>query len=170
MSDFNFSDALERARSRWDERPSARRVRKDRGQGRLAPEVQAELSRLLLGLERPPMTAVLRQLRQHCAERGLRPPARATLYAALDTLPVAGYEIASLPDAVRATLHNLSPSGRVPGPQLAFHCFNYGTLPAMSWAAGLPWLTLLQASRKRGWRPGSQGVLEAVLAARRITR
>ncbi|HEV8240093.1 MAG TPA: hypothetical protein VGS57_12050 [Thermoanaerobaculia bacterium] len=84
------------------------------------------------------------------------------------TTPAGSYSIAGLPAAVRATLYNLSDTGEVPGHQLAFYCFNYGGLEAMSFAAGLPWLALYQAARMRGWRPRSRGLLAAVLDAREI--
>jgi hypothetical protein len=54
----------------------------------------------------------------------------------------------------------------VPGHQLAFYCFNYGSLGAISYAAGLPWLDLYQARRMRGWRPRSFGLLLAVMRRR----
>jgi hypothetical protein len=47
-----------------------------------------------------------------------------------------------------------------------FYCLNYGSLAAMSFAAGLPWLDLHQARHLRGWRPRSRGLLDAVLRAR----
>ena len=57
----------------------------------------------------------------------------------------------------------------VPGHQLAFYCFNYGTSDVMSFAAGLPWLDLYQAAHLRGWWPRSRGLLDASLRARRIS-
>jgi hypothetical protein len=54
----------------------------------------------------------------------------------------------------------------VPGHQLAFYCFDYGSLAAISFAAGLPWLDLYQARRMRGWRPRSFGLLAAVMRRR----
>ncbi|HVS12347.1 MAG TPA: hypothetical protein VMV46_00345 [Thermoanaerobaculia bacterium] len=73
-----------------------------------------------------------------------------------------------LPAPVRESLYNLSEDGTVPGHQLAFHCFNYGSLQAMSFAAGLPWLALYQAARLPGWRPRSKGLLDAILRTRGI--
>jgi hypothetical protein len=102
-------------------------------------------------------------------KRGWRPPARATLYAALATLEGSRYEIACLPPGVRAALYNLAPESVVPGHQLAFYCFNYGSLAAMSFAAGLPWLDLYQAGRTRGWRSRSRGLLVATLRARKAS-
>lgn len=86
----------------------------------------------------------------------------------MDTAPTPPYRIEALKPAVRETLYNLPEAGDVPGHQLAFHCFNYGSTEAMSFAAGMPWLALFQAARLRGWRPRSRGLLEAVLKARRI--
>ena len=71
--------------------------------------------------------------------------------------------MATLPTPVVDALYNIAPDGRVPGHQLAFHCFNYGSLGAISYAAGLPWLDLYQARRMRGWRPRSFGLLLAVM-------
>ena len=98
----------------------------------------------------------------------MRAPSRATLYQLMATTPPASQSIAELPPAVRAALYNLSDSGEVPGHQLAFYCFNYGGIEAMSFAAGLPWLALYQAARMRGWRARSRGLLAAVLSARGI--
>jgi hypothetical protein len=83
-------------------------------------------------------------------------------------LPARSYRIEDLPPHVRETLYNLPATGEVPGHQLAFHCFNYGSVAAMSFAAGLPWLALYQASRLRGWRARSRALLGAVLTARGI--
>ena len=63
-------------------------------------------------------------------------------------------------------LYNLAPGGTVPGPQLGFYCFNYGCVAAISYAAGLPWLDLYQASRLRGWRRRSRGLLAGVARLR----
>jgi hypothetical protein len=76
------------------------------------------------------------------------------------------YDISALPPHVREALYNLAPDGTVPGHQLAFYCFNHGSLAAASYAAGLPWLDLYQAARLRGWRPRSWGLLRAALRAR----
>lgn len=126
------------------------------------------LRSLVLGTERPSMASVERELKAWCRTSGCRPPARASLYNVLPRLDGHVYEIADLPAVVQQALYNLAPHGPVPGAQLAFYCFNYGTLPAMSFAAGLPWLDLYQASTHRGWRPRSRGMLAAVLAARGI--
>jgi len=73
-----------------------------------------------------------------------------------------------LPPAVRAALYNLDDDAMVPAAQLAFYCFNYGNLGAMSYAAGMPWLALFQAKRMRGWRFSSKGVLDAVMRVRGV--
>lgn len=116
------------------------------------------------------MTAVHRRLAAFARERGWRPPARATLYAALAGLEGSRHDLAELPAPVRAALYNLAPGTTVPGHQVAFYCFNYGSLAAVSFAAGLPWLDLHQAARSRGWRPRSRGLLLAALAARERSR
>ena len=103
-----------------------------------------------------------------CASAGLRPPSRASLYNAFSSIDAHSYAIQSLPPAVIDVLYNLDPGGMVPGHQLAFYCFNYGTLAAVSYAAGLPWLDLYQARRLRGWRPRSRGLLQAVMRVRGI--
>lgn len=100
--------------------------------------------------------------------RGLRPPSRATLYNALPRIEGRSYRVSHVPPAARDALYNLEPDARVPGRQLAFYCFNYGSLAAAGFAATLPWLDLYQAARLRGWRPRSRGLLEAVLLVRGI--
>ena len=99
---------------------------------------------------------------------GLRTPARATVYQAIEQIPARGHEISSLPEPVRRALYNLSPGGMVPGRQLAFYCLNYGGLEAISFAAGLPWLALHQAARMPGWRTRSRGLLDAIRRVRGI--
>jgi hypothetical protein len=112
------------------------------------------------------MTAVHRRLAEFCTRQGLRPPSRATLYNVLARIEGHVYDISALPPHVREALYNLAPDGTVPGHQLAFYCFNHGSLAAASYAAGLPWLDLYQAARLRGWRPRSRGLLRAALRAR----
>ncbi len=73
-----------------------------------------------------------------------------------------------MPAGVREGLYNLAANGSVPGRQLVFYCFNYGSVATASYAAGLPWLDLYQAERLRGWRPRSLGLLRAVMAVRGI--
>jgi hypothetical protein len=119
-----------------------------------------------LGMHRPSMTVLGRDVSALCAATGSRPPSRASLYNALEALDGSSYDIASLPRHVVEVLYNLGPEGTVPGRQLAFYCFNYGTVAAMCYAAGLPWLDLYQAGRLRGWRPRSRGLLKAVMRVR----
>jgi len=166
---FDLSQSQRRARERLG-RPSARRRRSDAGRSRLRPELLAELRAQVMTAQRPSMTAVHRRLAALARERGWRPPARATLYAALPGLEGSRFEVAELPQPVQAALYNLTPDATVPGHQVAFYCFNYGSVAAASFAAGLPWLDLHQASRARGWRPRSRGLLLAALAAREARR
>ena len=114
------------------------------------------------------MADLHRRISNTCSALGIRPPARASLYNSFSRIEGHSYAIALLPDHVAATLYNLAPAGDVPGHQLAFHCFNYGSLPAISYAASLPWLDLYQAMRLRGWRPRSRGLLTAVMRARGV--
>ncbi|MBI3182725.1 MAG: hypothetical protein HYZ28_11360 [Myxococcales bacterium] len=114
------------------------------------------------------MRALEEELRVFCRESGQRAPARGTLYSFMAKAPTRRYEQARLPKAVREALYNVDPKASVPGHQLAFYCFNYGDVSAVSFAAGLPWLALFQAARMRGFRPRSRGLLEAVLRARGI--
>jgi hypothetical protein len=114
------------------------------------------------------MAALQRRLAAVCGAAGLRTPSRASLYNALETIAGHSYAIRSLPPAVIETLYNLSPTGTVPGHQLAFYCLNDGSLDALSYAAGLPWLDLYQARRLRGWRPRSRGLLDAVMRVRGV--
>lgn len=80
------------------------------------------------------------------------------------------YVVKGLPREVRDALYNLEPGTnsrlKVPGDQLAFYCFNYGSARALSYAAGLPMLCLRSAVRRPGHRPKSRSLLEAVLKYR----
>jgi len=114
------------------------------------------------------MTRLRRQIAAGCMSDGLRPPARASLYNALARIQGHRYRTADLPAHVVQALYNLASAGDVPGHQLAFYCFNYGSMHAISYAAGLPWLDLYQALHVRGWRPRSRGLLAAVMRARGI--
>ena len=114
------------------------------------------------------MTALQADLRAFCRQGGQGVPARATLYSFMAKTPTRLYDSTRLPVAARAALYNLDSKTPVPGHQLAFYCFNYGDLAALSFAAGLPWLALYQAARMRGFRPKSRGLLAAVLRARGI--
>lgn len=168
MSAFNLQKSFARAEKRL--RRTGTRRRSDRGQLRLNTKVLAKLQALLEGQERPAVRDLLQQMRVFCAPLGLRAPARATVYQAMALLPSPAFSIDELPPQARETLYNLSSKGSVPGHQLAFYCLNYGGAQAMSFAAGLPWLTLYQAARLPGWRPRSRGLLEAILKARGISR
>jgi hypothetical protein len=130
------------------------------------PALVAAFQRMVAGAARPRLTEVGRHLTRLAARRGIRPPSRASLYNALPMLPGTSYAVEGLPAPVRDALYNLDGAGPVPGRQVAFYSFNYGSLAAMSFAAGLPWLDLYQAGRLRGWRPRSRGVLLAALRAR----
>lgn len=110
----------------------------------------------------------MERLGRFCRAKGLKPPARATIYQAMTRTPPRAHAVADLPEAVQQALYNLRGAEEVPGHQLAFYCLNYGDLAAISFAAGLPWLALYQAARLPGWRPRSRGLLEAVLGTRGI--
>jgi len=169
MSAFDLRASLARAEQRLGDDAPSRKRRADRGQSRLDPEVLARLTELLQGYERPPVREIQSQLAAFCAGRDATPPARATVYQMMARLPAPSYAIEGLPDAVRSTLYNLSPTGDVPGHQLAFYCLNYGGLEAASFAAGMPWLALYQTARLPGWRRRSRGLLEAILKTRGIS-
>ncbi len=112
------------------------------------------------------MAVLMETIVERCRHAGLKPPSRATVYRLLTTLPTPVYRVADLPEAVRHALYNLGPESEVPAHQVAFYCFNYGDVAAMSFASGLPWLALYQAARMRGHRDRSRGLLEAVARAR----
>ncbi len=112
------------------------------------------------------MVALQRRVAAACDAAGLKAPSRASLYNALSTIDGHAYPVASLPPDVAAALYNLDSTCVVPGRQLAFYCFNYGGLTALTFAAALPWLDLYQARRLRGWRPRSRGLLQAVMRVR----
>ena len=114
------------------------------------------------------MAEVLARISERCRGEGLSPPSRATVYKLLATLPTPRYRLAELPPAVRGALYNLGPDSDVPAHQVAFYCFNYGDLGAISFAAGLPWLALYQAQRVPGYRAKSRGLLEAVARVRGV--
>jgi hypothetical protein len=115
------------------------------------------------------MAEVLARLDSWCraqGDQGPKCPSRATLYKTIRTLPVRKYRVSGLPPAVRDALYNLEAESDVPGHQVAFYCFNYGNLEAMSFASGLPWLALHQALLLPGHRARSRGLLESVTRAR----
>lgn len=158
---------MRRAEQRFGDEVS-RRPRRDHGRSRLPSELQSKLEGLLQGQERPPVRAILSRLADYCADKAFDVPARATIYAAMARVPAGAYRVRELPPAVRESLYNLAEDGSVPGHQLAFHCLNYGSTAAASFAAGLPWLALYQAARLPGWRPRSRGLLEAIVKVRGI--
>jgi hypothetical protein len=164
---FDINESQRRARQRLG-RASRRRRRSDAGRSRLPDNVLAELRAAALGHDRPSMMALQRRISDVCASVGLRPPARASLYNAFARIEGHTYSMAQLPPPVVEALYNLALDGTVPGHQLAFYCLNHGSLAAMSYAAGLPWLDLYQARHVRGWRPRSRGLLTAVMRARGI--
>jgi hypothetical protein len=170
MSVFDLEASFERARRRFPKIDPAgsRRTRSDQGTHRLPAAVLLEVRRLAGGRDRPAISDLLAEVSRSCAARGLRPPSRTALYRLLDDMESHAYPMASLPQDVRLTLHNVDPAAAVPGSQLAFHCFNYGNSRALSFASGLPWLDLHQARLKRGWRAKSLGLLHAVCRARGI--
>lgn len=108
------------------------------------------------------MAEALAEIGRRCRRERLRPPSRATVYKLLDTLPTSSYRFRELPPPVQEALYNLGPGGEVPGHQVAFYCFNYGDLAAVSYASGLPWLAIHQAVNLPGWRARSRGLAEAV--------
>jgi hypothetical protein len=56
----------------------------------------------------------------------------------------------------------------MPGDQVVFYCFNYRDVRAISYAAGMPWLCLVHAAARRGFRPKSLSLLRAVMTKRGI--
>jgi len=114
------------------------------------------------------MGKILRDIEERCRGSGRTAPSRATTYKLLLSLPGPDYRAGDLPESVQSALYNLAPESIVPGRQVAFYCFNYGDLSALSFAAGLPWIALYQALRMPGYRQKSRGLIEAVCAARRI--
>jgi len=164
---FEIDKSQHSARARL-KRTSRRRRRSDAGRSRLPSIVLTELRTAALAMHRPSMAALQRRIGEVCAAQARRPPSRASLYNAFSRIEGHSYAISALPPHVVSALYNLSPSGSVPGHQLAFYCFNYGSMAAVSFAAGQPWLDLYQASRLRGWRPRSRGLLLAVMRVRGI--
>jgi hypothetical protein len=168
MTAFDLQESMRRAEQRFGREVGSRRPRRDRGRSRLPAELQSKLGELLQGQERPPVRMILKRLEDYCSDSGFDVPARATVYQAMARAPARKYRVQELPAAVQESLYNLSKDGSVPGHQLAFHCLNYGSIAAVSFAAGLPWLALYQAARLPGWRQRSRGLLGAILKVRRI--
>jgi hypothetical protein len=117
--------------------------------------------------ERPVISGVSKRLAALCKQRGERAPSRSSIYNAVDRAEPPSYSVADLPPAVQRTLHNLDVAV-IGGGQLVFHAFNYGSWEACSFASGLPWLCLLKASQRPGFRPKSLALLRAVMAYRGI--
>jgi hypothetical protein len=170
MSAFNLQESLERAEKRLGspEEFHGKLARSDRGVSRLNPIVIECLTKIASGMEKPRMTEMLKELALMCEKKGIPKPSRATVYKLLDKLPAPSYKVNDLPESVRNALYNLSPSSEVPGHQLAFYCFNYGTMDAVSFAASLPWLAVYQALKLPGYRKKSRGLALAVATARNI--
>jgi hypothetical protein len=144
--------------------------RADRGRARLPAAVEKQLQRRLATAERPEFSALARELADYCRKRGLRVPARSSIYNAVARAAVPLFPWAELPPTITAALYNLSSEAghAVPGDQLVFYALNYGSPHAISYAAGLPWLCLQRASERRGWRPKSRALLGAIMAFRGI--
>ncbi len=165
---FDIQQSQRDAKARLG-RASRRRRRADAGRSRLPAPVLAVVRQSTLGPRRPNMAALRQRVAELCATTGLNPPARATLYNAFDRIEPRHYRVSTLPPHAAAALYNLAPDTVVPGPQLAFYCFNYGSLAAVSFASSLPWLDLYQARRLPGWRPRSRGLFDAVMRARGLS-
>lgn len=166
MAAFDIDSTIANVQKRFGK--SARRSRSDRGALRIDPRIIRWVQASLEGQDRPPMSRILEMVADRCRRNGIAPPARATVYKLLRSAAGSHYRVGDLPGPVQAALYNLEADSIVPGRQVAFYCFNYGDLAAMSFAAGLPWLALWQASRLPGHRRRSLGLLRAVLRARGI--
>jgi hypothetical protein len=170
MPAFDLNTSLERAARRLgaQAKKPGRKSRSDRGATRVDPGVVSFLGRLLGGQERPPMSEILDALAAHCRSVGERTPSRATVYALMNRAPTKKLRVKDLPGPVRAALYNLADTSSVPAHQVAFYCFNYGDLAAVSFASSLPWLALYQARRLPGFRAKSRGLIDAVARDRGI--
>jgi hypothetical protein len=166
MAVFDIDLSVARAERRLGS--DSRKRRSDRGELRLDPRVTECVAASLGGFDRPPMTRLLEEVAERCRRQGLAAPARATVYKLLRIIDGPHRRVGDLPGPVQAALYNLEADSVVPERQVAFYCFNYGDLSAMSFAAGLPWLALHQARHMPGHRPRSLGLLRAVLRARGI--
>jgi hypothetical protein len=167
MSGFDIQRSLDLFESRLG-KPAARKRRADAGGSRVPQDVEEVLRELLSGLERPNLRELRVELVARCRKMGRKAPARATIYQLMAHLRTTERRVGDLPSEVRKALYHFEADSLVPEAQVAFCCFNYGSVAAMSFAAGLPWLALWQAARTRGWRARSRGVLEAAIAVRRI--
>jgi hypothetical protein len=166
MSAFELKESLERARGL----PKGK-GRRDRGTSRFPDAVERFVTELFHARERPRFVDAHRALAQFCEAEALPVPTRSSLYNAVSRVPVPDVSWGALPPAVRASLYNLEPSAdddRLPGDQVVFHAFNHGAPRALSYAAGMPWLCLWRAEKRRGWRPKSRALLRAVMRYRGI--
>lgn len=171
MSIINLQESFKKAKERiasTNEPLHGPSRRADAGSFRMEDKVQQKLFSLLSGQEKPPFAWILSELKSFCSNSNLRCPTRATIYTFMARGPAHLYPVSGLPEAVRACLYNLDDTVEVPGHQLAFYAFHYGSTRAVSFAAGLPWLDLYQAHRLPGWRPKTRALMEAVLHVRKI--
>jgi hypothetical protein len=67
-------------------------------------------------------------------------PSCASLYNAIKRAKSPVYRVADLPKAVQDTLLNVD-NPEIDGAHLAFCILNYGSLEALRFAAGLPWIS-----------------------------
>lgn len=166
MAAFDIESSIGRAQRRLGR--GTRKARADRGELRLDPRVIECVAASVGGFDRPPMSRLLADVSERCRRHGLAAPSRATVYKLLRVIDGARHCVKGLPGPVQAALYNLAADSVVPERQVAFYCFNYGELAAISFAAGLPWLALYQARHMPGHRPRGLGLLRAVLRARGI--
>ncbi len=162
MSDLNSS--FVNAERRFS--PGKKQRRRDAGQSRFPKPVQDKLRKLLLSHDRPSMTKLMSELQDFCTVKSLPCPSRSSIYNFAKYMRGNLYKPMDLPDDIRASLYNLDHETPVPGHQLVYYAFHYGTLSAISQASGLPWIDLYQASLLPAWRPRSKGLLLAVMRSR----
>ncbi len=70
------------------------------------------------------MAALQQRIAAACTATGVKPPSRASLYNAPARTDPRSFPVSALPTHVVESLYNLGTAGAVPGPQLAFYCFN----------------------------------------------
>jgi len=165
---FNVENAVNSAFNRIGDGKRLRKVRTDSGGSRMTAPVRAFLEKELSGFERPSMQELLQRLALFCRKNSQTAPSRITVYRFIEKVAAPRYQIADLPGDVREALYNLDTGGEVPGGQLVFYCFNYGSIRAISFASGLPWICLYQADRMSGHRPQARSLLEAIMKTRGI--
>ena len=176
VSGLSLSDSIAKAERRLG--PGGRARRSDRGRSRIAPEAERHLQRLLQTRDKPSITAVAKELDEYCRRQRIPSPSRASVYNAVARAPAPSVRVAELPAEVQRSLYNLrieasrapdaADDRNLPGDQVVFYAFNYGSPRAISYAAGLPWLCLVRATRRPGWRPKSHALLRAVMAYRGV--